>query len=299
MSAASGRFGVVICTRNRPAQLHATLDALERQTWRDFPVLVVDQSDEEDAELTRRAAADPRLRVLRDRGRGLSRARNLALRETATSWLAYVDDDCLLDPDWTEQLDGVLAANPDVAYVSGSVDEHDVPGGEYLGVTSYRVDRERRRSGRRTRPGDIGYGVCMVLRRDVLARIGGWDERLGTGSGLFPASEDMDLNYRLLRAGGVALATPRLRAHHDQWRTADELPALFGGYMEGWSAFAVKQARTGDPLGGLRLWAAGPVNIARTFASALRRRSRLRARIAWRKLIGLVRGTARALRVPW
>ncbi len=292
-------FGVIVCTRNRSQHLHPTLDALARLEGEDFRVVVVDQSDEPDEALARRAEASDRLSVIRDAGRGLSRARNLGWPALDTEWVVFVDDDCLLAPDWASELSAFLAAHPDASFVSGPVLEHNLPEDDYLVVTTFAVDEERRRAGRWVYPWKIGFGVCMAVRRSAIERLGGWDERLGAGVPDFPAAEDMDFNYRLLRAGGVAYATPGPRARHEQWRTAADLPPLFYGYALSWAGFAMKHLRSGDVLGGVWLWADGVRDVVKMFASSLRRRSRLRFAVAWAKLRGLVTGTARGLTRSW
>jgi len=213
-------FTVAICTRNRSEILRATLDALEPQLDGRFRVLVVDQSDAPDAELLRRREP-PEFTVIRDSGRGLSRARNIAWRSAQDPWVVH--------------------------------------------------DRAARWLGR----------------------------ALGAGPTLFPSAEDMDFNYRLLRAGGVAFVTPRVRARHEQWRAPHELGQHLGGYMEGWSGFAMKHLRSGDLLGGLWLWHWGLRDTARMFGSAAKRRSLLRLRIAAYKAAGLARGTWRGAWRSW
>lgn len=292
-------FTVVICTRDRAQQLHSTLDALERQTDPDFPIVVVDQSDTDDSSLTLRAEASERLNVVRDSGRGLSRARNLAWRGLESEWVVFVDDDCLPAEDWGVELRATLGLHPQVDFVSGHVAEHNVPGGDYLAVTSFTVEEPLQRSGRWTKPWLIGFGVCMAVRRSAIERLGGWDERLGVGSPTFGAAEDMDFNYRFLRSGGVAYATPSVRALHDQWRTHEQLAPLYGRYMLAWSAFAMKTLRQGDLRGGLWLWSLGAADAARMLASAFRRRSGLRFRVAMRKLVGLGVGTVKGLAYRW
>ena len=293
-------FTVVVCTRGRPAQLERTLDALRAGTVADFEVVVVDQSDEEDAGLGLRALSDPRLTVVRDGGRGLSRARNAGLARSSTDWIVYVDDDCLVERDWAERLGSVLAGAPDdVAIVSGDTREGDLPLPDYVAASALRVDREHVLRGRRVHPGLVAFGVCFAVRRPVAERLGGWDERLGPGVPEFPAADDMDFNYRVLRAGGAALRTPEVRALHDQWRAPTDLPALFRGYLRAWSGFAMKQVRTGDPRGGLWLWTIGVVDFLDMAASAASHRSRLRARIAAAKLRGLLEGTAMGLTRRW
>ncbi|MFN2608058.1 MAG: glycosyltransferase family 2 protein [Acidimicrobiales bacterium] len=292
-------FTVVICSRNRPDQLLAVLGALRGQTGGAFPVLVVDQSDECDPRVANRVAADTSVTLVRDHGKGLSRARNLAWPRVTTEWVVYLDDDCLPEPGWAAALGRVLAHHPDVGFVSGHVGGGATRGDDYPTVTVFPVATEQVRAGRWTRPWHIGFGVCMAVRRSVVEQLGGWDERLGAGVDDFPAAEDMDFNYRYLRGGGVALATPDVRATHEQWRSLEQLGPLYRGYMTAWAGFAVKHLRGGDVAGGCWLWLLGLADPARMFASGLRRRSPARLRLARTKLAGVLTGTVRALGRRW
>ena len=294
-------FTVVICTRDRPDHVLATLDALDAQTERAHRTLIVDQSARPHDALAARVDGDELVELLLDDGRGLSRARNLAWARVTTPWVVYLDDDCRPEPTWEVELSHVLREHDDVGFVSGHVSGEARPaGGDYLEVTAFPVHDEQVRAGRWTRPWLIGFGVCMAVRRTDIEQLGGWDERLGVGSEQgFPAGEDMDFNYRFLRAGGRALATPRVRASHEQWRSTAELAPLYERYMAGWCGFAMKHLRSGDPLGGLWLWSLGLLDLSRMTASALRRRSTFRAAVARAKLRGLVRGTWQGVRFPW
>jgi glycosyltransferase involved in cell wall biosynthesis len=298
MSEMTPSLTVAVCTRGRPDQVRATLDALDRGAP-GVPVIVVDQGPAPERELAERGRRDSRLRVLHDDGRGLSRARNLALRAAETDWIAYVDDDCLVAADFGEALAAELREHPDVDWVAGNVDGNEAAADDLPPVTTFSVTRALVRRGARTLPGAIGFGVLFCVRRSTAERLGGWDERLGPGVPDFPAADDMDFNYRLLRDGGTALLSPRVRAVHDQWRAPEEVVALQRGYSRAWAGFACKQLRGGDVGGGLRLWLWGAVDVLDMCASAARRRSPMRARIAVAKLRGLLEGTARGLGRRW
>jgi GT2 family glycosyltransferase len=291
-------FSVVVCTRDRPQRLRRTLDALASQTRGRVPVVVVDQSAAPDEGLVRLADGDPGFEVVRDGGSGLSRARNIGISRTRTEWVALLDDDCVPEPDWAERLEQELLRHPEADIVTGHV-EPGSPGGEYVPASAFPVERPALRRGRFCHPGRLGFGVCMAVRRSTIERLGGWDERLGAGVPMFPAAEDMDFNYRVLRSGGAGFVTPAPRSRHDQWRSPRELESLYRGYMRGWTGFAMKHLRTGDPLGGIWLWTIGAVDLLDMFDSALRRRSRLRWRLAGAKLHGLLEGTAAGLRARW
>jgi GT2 family glycosyltransferase len=298
MSEPNPTLTVVVCTRGRPDKVRATLDALDRGAP-GLPVVVVDQGAAPAGELAARAAADARLRVIHDAGRGLSRARNLALRALDSDWVAFVDDDCLVAEDFGAALTAEVAAHPEADWVTGDVRGGAVDrDGDLPPVTTFPVDRPLVRSGGRTLPGAIGFGVLFCVRRATAERLDGWDVRLGPGVPDLPAADDMDFNHRLLRAGGVAVLSPAVRAIHDQWRAADEVVALQRGYSRAWAGFACKHLGRGAG-GGLRLLAWGAVDVLDMAASAARRRSRLRARIALAKLRGLCEGTLLGLRRRW
>jgi GT2 family glycosyltransferase len=264
-----------------------------------FSILVVDQSPQEDAELARRAAAWPALTVVRDSGTGLSRARNIAWRRLHAEWIAFVDDDCLVQPGWAAALSEEIEHHPEASFISGWIGEQGaLAGDDYAAIATHEIDRPRTVQGTRVLPWQIGLGVHAV-RRSAVDQLQGWDERLGAGCPRFPAADDMDFNYRLLRSGATAFVTPRVRVVHDQWRTASELPAMYENYMIGWSGFAMKHLRSGNAAGGLRLWAWGVYDLYRMAGSSIRRRSRWRALVAAHKLRGLVKGTYRGLREVW
>jgi O-antigen biosynthesis protein len=319
MSDTSPTLTVAVCTRGRSDKVRAALDALDRGAP-GLPLVVVDQGAAPDPQLATRAEADPRLRVLHDDGHGLSRARNLALAEIDSEWIAFVDDDCRVAEDFGVALLAELAAHPNADWVAGDVragsaagavdrqdpaSERHMAGDPSAGIaddspptTIFPVERPLIRRGGRTLPGAIGFGVLFCVRRATAERLGGWDERLGPGVPDLPAADDMDFNHRLLRAGGVAVLSPAVRAVHDQWRSAAEVVELQRGYSRAWAGFACKHLGRGAD-GGLRLWAWGAVDVLDMAASAARRRSRLRAAIALAKLRGLVEGTVIGLRRRW
>ncbi len=283
---------MAVCTRERPERLRTTLAALEREAAAGFDVVVVDQSTN--------PTPGARVRVITDSGRGLSRARNVALRETASDWIGFVDDDCTVEPGFGRALLDEISHHPEADWVSGHVSGGGRAEGQDLPlVTTFRVERDQVRSGRWTLPGSIGFGVLFVVRRATAERLGGWDERLGPGVADFPAADDMDFNYRLLRSGGVAVLSTRVRAVHEQWRTPAELAVLQRGYLRAWSGFAAKHLRSGDVLGGAWLWSWGVVDVVHMAKSALVRRSGLRAGLAWAKLGGLAEGSVAGLRRRW
>ncbi|MGI8574694.1 MAG: glycosyltransferase family 2 protein [Egibacteraceae bacterium] len=289
---------VIICTRDRPRIVLNTLDALARQRERNFAVLVIDQSASADAEVARRIAGEG-WTLLADAGHGLARARNIGWKQADTDWVVYVDDDVLPQPGWAAGVTAAIAGHPEASALMGHTPAVNAQDGDYLTISEFPIEEEQVLGGRWLRPWLIGFGLNQGFRRSVLRDLGGFDERLGAGAADFPSADDMDMNYRFLRAGGLAVLAPAAAAAHDQWRTSADLAPQYGRYMRGWTGFAMKHLRKGDVLGGMWLWQIGLRDVIRMFASALRRRSRLRLRVALHKARGLAEGTWVGLRYPW
>lgn len=291
---------IVVCTRDRPEMLGELLDALAAESAESVAeIVVVDQGRRRPARVSA-AASRPPITVIRDDQQGVSRARNLGVRRARTNWVAFLDDDCLPGPGWAARLASVCARHPAAGFVSGMLESGDRSPADLTVVGVQHVSWPRVRSGRwRTPPLAIGQGASFAVQRRVVERLGGWDERLGTGTRPFPAGEDLDFNYRFLRAGGVAYLTPELRVTHRQWRTETDLTRLHAGYLAGNAGCAIKHLRTDDLAGGAWLWLRLAWGVAFMFAGAIRTRSPLHRRLAVAQARGLALGTAEAFRHVW
>jgi glycosyltransferase involved in cell wall biosynthesis len=255
------RLSVVVCTRDRPAALARCLGSLTALRGSAaaaalaLEVLVVDNAPSDDR--TRAvAAAVPGVRYVRAPVRGLDFARNCALREARGDFVAFFDDDVTVDPGWLVGFAEAWAAHPDAAAVTGPVLPLalETPAQllfEEYGGFGHRFRRIRWEPARPEdplypcSPGRIGAGCNMAVRRDVVLGLGGFDEALDTGSPL-PGGGDMDVFYRLLRAGHAIVTEPRCLVFHEHRRSYAELRHQMWTWGLGFMAFVAKSYRT-DP----------------------------------------------------
>src|SRR5690606_23959375 len=114
-----------------------------------------------------------------------------------------------------------------------------------------RTSTDARRLDERTAPWDVGSGNNFTVRKEIYLRIGGCDTRLGRGSP-GKGGVDMDLFYRLLRAGASARYGHSITVFHEQKSDAERMQRRpMYGYGMG-ACFAL-WAREGDVRPGLAL----------------------------------------------
>jgi len=109
------RFSVIIPTCDRPSALLACLEGLARLRYplHSFEVLIVNDgtSFPSPAELEG-AAGKVQYRVLLHPHSGPARARNAGAAAAQGTFLAFIDDDCVPDPDWLHWLGSRLDSEP-------------------------------------------------------------------------------------------------------------------------------------------------------------------------------------------
>lgn len=201
------KVSLVLATLGRVDELHRFIDGLAVQTMADYELIVVDQNTDERllpliAQAQQRGLAVSHLRS----APGLSLARNLGLHQAQGEVIAFPDDDCWYEPDTLAQVAQALQAQPECDGVVACWCEHAQAGG---GTHETVLDLERWRS---FRDGDAS-SICLFMRRPLLQRLGGFDERLGLGT-WFGAAEETDLIIRALASGARLVRHPAARVHH-------------------------------------------------------------------------------------
>lgn len=250
------RLSVAICTKDRPDWTARVLRSLLPQRARTpFEVLVVDNAPSDDA--TRRVVeAAPGVRHVIEPRTGLDFARNRAVAEASGEVLAFLDDDVTLDPGWAEALARAWGENPDAGVVTGLVLPMALD-------TEAQVLFERRGGfGRGHLPlrwgataacdplhpcgaGKFGAGANMSVDLALVRSLGGFDEALDTGRPL-PGGGDLDIFYRVLRAGRTLVYEPQAVVFHEHRREMAVLRRQYWSWGLGFGAFLAKSARS-DP----------------------------------------------------
>jgi GT2 family glycosyltransferase len=237
------RISVLIATADRPELLADCLSHLRRSRFDGVEILVLDQSrevsqcagDEGDARLWLRHLPCPR--------RGKSAALNRGIAEAKGELLAFTDDDCRVSESWLEVMHRGFVETRGGTVLTGRVLPGELERDAVIAPSL--LDHNREREYRRPVFRDVLFGNNMAIPAILLRRVGLFDETLGPGT-IWPAAEDNDLGYRLLRQGVPIRYLPHLVVTHRSWRAARQQQELFRDYGIGQGAFYGKHARRGN-----------------------------------------------------
>lgn len=218
---------VAVCTRDRPDSLETCLTSLERIENPLLEVIVVDNAPSSDATRRLVASRGTGFRYVREDRPGLDWARNRAIVEARGDVIAFTDDDCIVDPRWTNALALTFAESPEVSAVTGLVVPYELETEAQILFEVYGgFGRGFRRRWHHVSPkgrahigsGNFGTGANMAFRRSTLEHLGGFDPALDVGT-VTNGGGDIEMFFRVLQEGGTLVYEPaaivRHRHQHD------------------------------------------------------------------------------------
>ena len=287
---------VAVCTRERPDDLAACLEAIARLDYPNYEVVVIDNAPRSDRVEQLVKTRYPRVRYFAEPRPGLDWARNRAILEAGGEIIAFTDDDVIVDPRWLTAITREFVENPAVMAVTGLVvpaeleTDSQVQFEWYNGFgKGYRrrwFERGRDQVGRSFLmhgAGQFGTGANMAFRRSVFDQVGFFDPALDVGTPT-NGGGDLDMYFRVLKAGHALFYEPDAVVRHRHRSDPKSLRYQIEGWGSGFFAFAIRAAEAfPDERAGfrevtrwwLRYW------FLKRLVKSIRRSDRWQAKLVW------------------
>ncbi len=208
---------VVVVNYNRATLLSRCLASLQKQTFKAFEILVVDNASSDESQGVVAAAGDPRIQWLpQPVNRGFAAASNVGIRAARSPLIALLNNDAEASREWLEQL--VTAA--------GAGDLYGMWASRILGMDGRRIDKvghlmfaDGQNRGRGTGQWSEGRfeveeecffpdGCAALYRLELLREVEGFDEDF------FAYADDADLGVRACWLGWKCLYVPSAVVYH-------------------------------------------------------------------------------------
>ena len=215
-------LSIIIVNYNDRPHLEACLSSLQRHApSAEHEVIFVDNASS-DGSRAWIAGAFPAVRLIENMSNeGFSKANNLGVRESRGAFLLFLNTDTVVPPG---ALDGLLAklksdpslgaAGPALVHRRNSY-QVSFGGNVNFGAQFWQklvlnpYYKARQKAGGTDR--SVGWlsAACLLCRRSAFEQVGGFDERF------FIYFEDIDLCFRLRRAGWKLVHVPAVRVFHE------------------------------------------------------------------------------------
>ena len=212
---------VVICTHNRYDVLPDAIESLTGQSLSAdaIEILIVDNSSDTAAQKDYWGLRElpDNATLLVEKTPGLSRARNVALREARAPVIAYLDDDAIAMSDWCATIVEAFHSIEDAGIVGGPVEPiwpgtapawlHKWQQG-FLTIVDYGSDL------RVLNDDEWLAGTNIAFRTSILREAGGFNEALGRSGSALLSNEELAITRRILDIGLRAYYLPHARVMH-------------------------------------------------------------------------------------
>jgi glucosyl-dolichyl phosphate glucuronosyltransferase len=212
------QFAIVICTYNRADLLKSALESICAQPFNisDYEVIVVDNNSTDDTRMVTAAFCRryPHIRYLFAAQPGSAHARNVGWQAAEATYVAFIDDDCRVSPQWLTQAETIVAAHAPTLMSGPYYACFATPRPRWF-KDVYGTYAPGKTAGIFPRPEHFPAGNLFV-RRDVLAQVGGFNTQFGIVGEKRGYDEEAELLYRIKQAVAnmVAYYDPQLFVYH-------------------------------------------------------------------------------------
>ena len=231
------KFSLILATVGRTEEVKRFLENLDKQTYRDFELIVVDQnSDDSLVPILAQYNGHFPILHLHMTTRGASRARNFGIKYTNGDIIAFPDDDCWYPPDLLYKVSHVFEKQSEFdGIVVRLLDQNGAPStikGSEKGQSINLINVQW-----------LAVTQAIFLRKAVVDKVGLFDETLGVGAGTpWGAGEETDYLIRALKLGMKLYYIPDNFVYHP--RPANVFDSKYFekayNYASGWGRVARK-----------------------------------------------------------
>jgi glucosyl-dolichyl phosphate glucuronosyltransferase len=218
------RLSVAVCTYNRYDVLPDAIDSLLKQDCEPgfLDIMVIDNSPDQVAAGTffKRYSSETRIRYILEPVPGLSNARNLATSLARADLIAFIDDDAIAAPDWSNRIVGAFnTAGKRAAVIGGRVLPRWVaarPPWLSDDLLKYLTIIDWGGQFRELPPHQWLAGCNIAFDKEALTAVGGFSPalgRIGTGLSLL-SNDETDVMERIRASGRVSMYCPDAVVEH-------------------------------------------------------------------------------------
>ncbi|MCD6481961.1 MAG: glycosyltransferase family 2 protein [Thermoplasmata archaeon] len=210
-------ISVVVAVRNEARHIRKCMESLVNQDYENYEIIVVDgMSDDGTYEILKEMQEKYEFKLFRNEKRNAAAGRNIGIEKAKGDVIAFIDGDAVASRDWLSSIEKAMRNNevagvggpdmlpenaPFIARAIGYVMTSPIARGGRLNPSTQHTMMEKERY--------VGHiPTCnLAIRKEIFYEVGLFDES-------FVKGQDLELNYRITKAGHKLLYSPSIRVVH-------------------------------------------------------------------------------------
>lgn len=196
-------FSLILATLNRPKEVQLCIDSIIKQSFKDYEVIIIDQSKTSETEdIINSYANCCDIVYIREKIKGLSHARNVGIEKSRGKYVCLIDDDAIYPEDYLKKVYSIV------------MDEKKcIVGGQIIDpMTGALKSNKSSREIKYYSVFDCLMSPSMVIQKSFVA-LNRFDERLGVGCFL-GSGEESDLVFCAISQGRKVVYDTSYYAYH-------------------------------------------------------------------------------------
>lgn len=216
------KFSIIIPTFNRRKMLGICLASLINQEYpqKNFEIIVVDDGSKDETEQFMGNLAKPKnnIRYFRIEHNGQGAARNLGMKKVRGKYISFIDDDCVVKPDYLLKIERKFKQK-NIDAIGGPIIN---PTNKYIAWSSHLLQFSSwfPESGKRL---IHNIPTANITYKTESIKGMGFNEKLGAAG-----YEDSLFNYDFTKNGKRILFYPKIPVIHLSWEDKSSLNKFFG-----------------------------------------------------------------------
>jgi len=224
---------IIIVNLNGCEYLKVCFQSLSSLTFNNHEIILVDNASSDDSvEFVKKDY--PEIKIIENKENlGFAEANNIGAKETKGEYLLFLNNDTKVKPDFLNKLVSRMEEDFTIGVCQGKLLIMDNPKkfeaiGAYLTFTGFlkhiglnEIDRDQYNQEREI---FSSRGACMLIRRNIFERIGGFDKDF------FAYFEESDVAWRVWLAGYRIIYIPQSVIYHKMGATTQNLAFSFIQY---------------------------------------------------------------------
>ena len=186
----NNKFSIVIPLYNKEESIKKTIESVLNQLYQDFEVLVVNDGSTDKSLQVVAAIIDDRIKIINKDNGGVSSARNIGIKESQHSYVAFLDGDDFWETNYLKEMNMLI---------------NDYPECEFLGANFYNIKNKEKTVQRNdldenfrgkinnyfkiALTGNIFQSSAIILHKNLICKAGNFNENIVMG-------EDYDFWFR-------------------------------------------------------------------------------------------------------